>query len=95
MHHSLQTAPLFSADGGPLHRGLLVRHIRTLLSALPLRLSVEQVADLLGVQEPTIYRWLRSWELPAYKVGATWVILRDEVCEALEERHNQAAGERR
>ena len=72
-----------------------MRHIRTLLSALPLRLSVEQVADLLGVQEPTIYRWLRSGELPAYKVGATWVILRNEVCEALEQRHNQAAAERK
>ena len=71
-----------------------MRHIRTLLSALSLHLSVEQVADLLGVQEPTNYRWLRSGELAAYKVGATWVILRDEVCEALEERHNQAAGER-
>lgn len=72
-----------------------MRQIRQVLSALPLRLSVEQVADLLGVQQPIIYRWLRSGEIPAYKVGATWVILRDEVCEALEDRHNQAAGEHR
>ena len=67
----------------------MTRHIHELLGDLPRRLSVPEVAELLGVREPTVYRWLRDGELPAYKVGSTWVILRDEVCDHLEVRHNQ------
>lgn len=63
--------------------------IRDLLSQLPARLTVEQVSTVLAVPSPTIYRWLRDGELPAYKVGSSWVILRDEVCDHLETRHNQ------
>jgi excisionase family DNA binding protein len=67
----------------------MARHIHELLGDLPRRLSVPQVAELLGVGEPTVYRWLRDGEIPAYKVGSTWVILRDEVCDHLEVRHNR------
>ena len=63
--------------------------IRHLLSRLPARLTVEQVSTVLAVPAPTIYRWLRDGEIPAYKVGSSWVILRDEVCDHLETRHNQ------
>ncbi len=68
--------------------------IRRLLSGLPSRLTVEQVSQLLAVPPQTIYRWLRDGEIPAYKVGASWVILRDEVCEHLEARHNQVGSAR-
>ena len=67
------------------------RHIRELLVDLPRRLSVPEVAELLGVQQATIYRWLRDGEVPAYKVGSTWVILREELCDYLETKHNQPA----
>jgi excisionase family DNA binding protein len=71
-------------------RGLPVTRIRHLLSRLPTRLTVEQVSDVLAVPPPTVYRWLKDGEIPAYKVGSSWLILRDEVRDHLETRHNQS-----
>jgi excisionase family DNA binding protein len=47
-------------------------HLETLIVPL----SVNEVADLLGVHRDTIYRWVRDGELPAINVGATKTILR-------------------
>ena len=63
--------------------------IRQLLTQLPPRLSVHELGDALGVSSQTVYRWLRGGEIPAYRVGTSWLILRDEVCDSLEARHNQ------
>ncbi|WP_188484790.1 helix-turn-helix domain-containing protein [Cellulomonas carbonis] len=61
-----------------------------LFEGLPRHLSVEQLAEVLGVSRPTAYNWLNRRVIPAYKVEATWVILRDEVKSYLRSQSNQA-----
>jgi excisionase family DNA binding protein len=45
----------------------------------------------LRIQVPTAYKWLREGTIPAYKVGSTWVILRDELKELVASGHNLPA----
>lgn len=60
-----------------------------LFNGLPRHLTVEQLAEVLGVSRPTAYTWLNRGVVPAYKVENTWVILRDEVKNHLRYRSNQ------
>ncbi len=46
-------------------------------------LTVPEVAELLGMTKPGVYKWLKDGVIPGYKVGATWFILRDELKETL------------
>lgn len=46
---------------------------------LPTNLSIEQLSAALGVKRPTAYQWLNRGVVPAYKLGGTWIIDRDEV----------------
>jgi nitrogen PTS system EIIA component len=46
-----------------------------------MQLSVKEVADLLKVNEKTIYRWLKKGELPAYCVGNHYRFNRAELLE--------------
>lgn len=46
-------------------------------------LSVPDVAKLLGMTKPGVYKWLKEGVIPGYKVGATWFVLRDELRETL------------
>jgi excisionase family DNA binding protein len=46
------------------------------LESLDSLLSVSQVADLLGVHHDTIYRWVRSEEMPVLNIGTTKRLLR-------------------
>jgi len=50
-----------------------------LFADYPARLSVGQLAEVLGVGRATAYKWLNDGTIPAYRVGGVWVILRDEV----------------
>lgn len=48
-------------------------------------LTVEQTRVLLGQDSiETIYRWLRAGTIPAYQVGRSWVIYRDQLLDYLE-----------
>ncbi len=59
-------------------------HLDELFEGLPERMTVQQLADVLGLKNvKAAYRWLNAGVIPAYKVGPTWLILRDEVKEAL------------
>lgn len=60
-----------------------------MFAGLPSRLSVEETADVLGLDRQTTYKWLQEGRIPAYKVGRSWVILRDEVKDVLEAGSNQ------
>src|SRR5918999_6121735 len=40
-------------------------------------LSAEDVAELMGVKESTIWRWCREGNLPCLKVGKHWRIRRE------------------
>lgn len=51
-------------------------------------LTVPEVAELLGMTKPGVYKWLKDGVIPGYKVGATWFILRDELKETLRQGAN-------
>lgn len=55
---------------------------------LPENLTIEQLAEVLGVKRPTAYQWLNRGVVPAYKLGGTWIIDRDEVREHLLKARN-------
>ena len=42
-------------------------------------LSVEEIAEHLGVTKDSIYRWIEKRALPAHKVGKLWKFKKDEV----------------
>jgi excisionase family DNA binding protein len=50
---------------------------------LPPRLDVPTVAELLGVTTKGVYRWIHTGVIPAYKLGSSWIILRDELRDTL------------
>lgn len=63
------------ADGCPPVEGLKVRKAeREILEAMPL--TVKQAARREGVATRTVYRWLTSGELDAFRVGTGWRIER-------------------
>jgi excisionase family DNA binding protein len=59
-----------------------------LFSKYPEQLDVDQLAEILGVARLTAYRYLQKGEVPGYKVGRSWLILRDEVRDHLTTRRN-------
>lgn len=54
-----------------------------LFDGLPKRLAVPEVAELLGITTQGVYKWIHSGTIPAYKLGAGWIILRDELRDAI------------
>jgi excisionase family DNA binding protein len=59
--------------------------------------SVEQIAEHLGVRRDSIYRWIDAKGLPAHRIGRLWKFKVSEVDEwvrggdADEEKHGNAA----
>lgn len=51
-------------------------------------LSVQEVADLLGMTKQGVYHWLRDGVIPGYKIASNWFILRDELKETLRKGAN-------
>jgi excisionase family DNA binding protein len=44
-------------------------------------ISVDEIADYLGVAAITIYRWLEKGRIPAHRVGKQWRFKTSEVDE--------------
>jgi excisionase family DNA binding protein len=42
-------------------------------------LSVEEIAQYLGVSRDTIYSWVGKKDIPAHKVGRLWKFKTDEI----------------
>ena len=63
----------------------MTQYLEVLFSAYPIHLSVTNLAEVLGVTQKTAYDYLQSGEIPAYRIGSRWVILRDEVRDFLAE----------
>jgi excisionase family DNA binding protein len=42
-------------------------------------LSVEEIADHLGVKRDTVYKWISRKQLPGHKVGRLWKFRKNEV----------------
>lgn len=59
------------------------RALDELFSELPKTLSVLQAAEILGITKQGAYQWLRNGTIPAYRVGSSWIILRDELKEMI------------
>ena len=55
----------------------------------PAVMNTEQVSALLSLPRSTVTKWIRDSTIPAYKVGGTWLIPRDELKEKLWEGSNQ------
>lgn len=54
-----------------------------MFSELPNLLRVSHVAQLLGKTSQGVLRWINTGVLPAYKLGDTWFILRDDLRDAM------------
>ena len=42
-------------------------------------LSVEEIAEYLGVSKDAIYAWINLKEMPAHRLGRLWKFKREEV----------------
>lgn len=62
--------------------------LAALFAGKPQTLSVSDVAQMLDMSTKGVYRWIREGVIPAYKVGATWFVLRDELHEKMREGSN-------
>ncbi|MGL4340141.1 MAG: helix-turn-helix domain-containing protein [Rhodoglobus sp.] len=63
-----------------------------LFDELSKTLNVSEVAALLGMTKPGVYKWIKEGTIPAYRVGSTWFILRDELKHTLEAGANTHRG---
>lgn len=52
-------------------------------------LTVEDIAEELGVSIETVRGWLRSKKLVGYRVGRDWRIKQEDFLKFLEERRNR------
>ena len=53
-------------------------------------LGAEDVAELLGVKESTVWRWCREGRLPCLKVGKRWRVRREALEDFLKERERSS-----
>ena len=44
-------------------------------------LSVDQIADHLGIKRDTVYRWIDERQMPGHKIGRLWKFNKQEVDE--------------
>lgn len=58
-------------------------HLDGMLGDLPPTLRVSQVAKLLAKSNQGVLRWINTGVLPAYKLGDTWFILRNDLRDAM------------
>jgi excisionase family DNA binding protein len=42
-------------------------------------LSVEEIADHLGISRETVYRWLENGKIPSHRIGKLWRFKTSEV----------------
>ena len=42
-------------------------------------LSVDEIAEYLGIKRDTVYKWIDRKRLPAHKVGSLWKFRKEEI----------------
>ena len=57
----------------------MASHLDSLFEGLPPKLDATQVAELLGMTTKGVYKWINEGTIPAYKLGGSWMVLRDEL----------------
>lgn len=65
-------------------------HLNSLFADYPPILSVSDLSKILGVNSKTVYDYLQNGDIPAYRIGTKWLILRDEVQDSLKKSSNHA-----
>jgi len=55
-------------------------------------MTVQELADFLRCNKSTIYRLIKTGQIPAFKVGSDWRITSDKVEQWLEQQHIKPAG---
>jgi excisionase family DNA binding protein len=53
-------------------------------------LAAEDVAELMGVKETTVWRWCREGRLPCLKVGKHWRLRREALEDFLKQQERSA-----
>lgn len=71
----------------------VMSRIDELLDDQPLHMSVKDVAQVLGVTERTIVRWLKTGELPGLRLPNQWLVLREDLRQWLRAAYNQPDAE--
>ncbi len=67
--------------------------IDDVLGRYPDRMSVQNVAEALGIAPNTVYRFLADKTLPAFRRAGTWLILRDDLLEWMKEGRTPLRGD--
>ena len=49
-------------------------------------LSVDEIAEYLGVKRDTVYKWIAERDMPAHRVGRFWKFKKDKVDKWVENR---------
>jgi len=44
-------------------------------------LSVDEIADHLGIKRDTVYKWIGERQMPGHKIGRLWELKKQEVDE--------------
>lgn len=65
--------------------------LNELFDGMPARLSVDEVAQILGMTKKGVYKWLNEGVIPGYKIGGSWIVLRDELRDTLAAGRNTPA----
>ena len=47
-------------------------------------LSVEQIADYLGINRDTVYKWIERKNMPSHKVGRLWKFKKGQIDDWIE-----------
>lgn len=68
----------------------MTSRLNELFDDLPKKLDVTQVAALLGMTKKGVYQWIHQGVIPAYKIGATWIVLRDELRDTIASGSNHS-----
>ena len=42
-------------------------------------LSVDEIADHLGIKRDTVYKWISERQMPGHKIGRLWKFKKDQV----------------
>ncbi len=67
---------------------MLSQELRQELEKLPVILSITDVANALSVSAITVYRMILENQLPAYKEGREWNILRSDLIKHCSRKSN-------
>ena len=58
-------------------------------------LSIDEIAEYLGVKKDTVYKWLQKRDIPSHKIGKLWRFKKDEIDTWIRTGEAKDAGKRK